>query len=227
MNYDQFKNISWYEEFEIQTTLTGISKIDILKEIGHQINNYYFFISNDGIFNWFDLEGNHIKDPGFLKDIKEEYIPKTITKCSIPDSVTSIGECTFSYCRSLESITLPNNVTSIGDYTFYNCKLLKEITIPDSVKSIGYGSFYKCDSLKEITISNSVTSIGDSAFYSCESLKEITIPNSVTSIGYLAFSFCDSLKEVIFKGKTLEEVKQMKNYPFGIKDESIIKVSEI
>ena len=124
MNYKQFKNISCYEEFEIQTTLTGISKIDILKEIGHQINDYYFFVSSDGNFNWFDLHGNHIEDPGVLKEIKEEYIPKNITKCSIPDSVKKIG--------------------------------------------------------------------------------------------YLAFSFCESLKEVIFKGKTLEEVKQMTGYPFGI-----------
>ena len=217
MNYNQFKNLSCYEEFEIKSSLTGISKIDILKEIGHQINDYYFFVSNDGNFNWFDLHGNHIEDPCILKEIKEEYIPKTITKCSIPDSVKKIGSCSFYKCDSLKEITISNSVKEIGDYTFYNCKLLKKITIPDSVKSIGYGSFYKCDSLKEITISNSVTSIGDSAFYSCESLKEITIPNSVTSIGYLAFSFCDSLKEVIFKGKTLEEVKQMKNYPFGIK----------
>jgi hypothetical protein len=46
-------------------------------------------------------------------------------------------------------------------------------------------------------------------------------------IGKDAFYYCESLKEVVFKGKTLEEVKQMNNYPFGIKDESIIKVSEI
>ena len=48
---NQFKNISCYEEFEIQSTLTGISKVDILKEIGYKIDNYYFFISEDGIFN--------------------------------------------------------------------------------------------------------------------------------------------------------------------------------
>ena len=49
MNYKQFSNISCYEEFEIQCDLTGISKIDVLKKIGHQTNDYYFFVSNDGI----------------------------------------------------------------------------------------------------------------------------------------------------------------------------------
>ena len=156
MNYNQFKNISCYEEFEIKSSLAGISKIDILKEIGHKIDDYYFFVSNDGIFNWYDLEGNHIENPCMLKELKIKHIPQNITKCIIPDSVTSIGNGVFSFC---------------------------------------------------------------------ESLKSITIPDSITSIGEEAFSHCKSLKEVIFKGKILEEVKQMKNYPFGIADESAIKVS--
>ena len=171
MNYNQFKNLSCYEEFEIKSSLTGISKIDVLKGIGHQINDYYFFVSNDGIFNWFDLYGNHIKDPFILKEIKEKYIPKTITKCIIPNSVTSIGNHVFYCCESLKGITIPDSVTSIGNWVF---------------------SF-------------------------CESLQSITIPNSVKYIGDFMFYGCDSLKEVTFKGKTLEEVKQMENYPFGIK----------
>ena len=246
MNYNIFKNLSCYEEFEIQCALTGISKINILKKIGHQIDGYYFFISDDGVFNWFDLKGNHIKDPCILKEIEQKHIPITITKCVIPNSVTSIGDNAFWRCESLKEITIPNNVTSIGDSSFYCCKLLKEITIPDAVTYIDKSAFAFCKSLKEITIPDSVTSIGEYAFYNCESLKEITIPDSVTSIGYCAFACCESLtsitiqnsitsisnttfhgcnalKEVIFKGRTLEEVKQMENYPFGIKDESIIK----
>ena len=65
--------------------------------------------------------------------------------------------------------------------------------------------------------------VNDVQCLNAKSIKSITIPNNVTSIGYNAFSGCESLKEVIFKGKTLDEVKQMKYYPFGIKDESIIK----
>lgn len=76
MNYNQLSNISCYEEFEIQCALTGISKLDILKKHGNKIDNYYFFISNDGIFNWYDLEGNHIGDPGILKEIKENIFLK-------------------------------------------------------------------------------------------------------------------------------------------------------
>ena len=199
---NQFSNLSCYEEFEIQCTLTGISKIDILKEIGNQIDDYYFFISEDGIFNWYDLKGNHIEDPSVLKSICKKYIPKTITKCVIPDSVTSIGKGVFFACKSLKEITIPNSITSIGDDVFWRCKSLTSITIPNSVTSIGY-----------------------SVFAYCYSLEEITIPDNVTNIGREVFFYCDSLKEVIFKGRTLDEVKLLKNYPFGIEDENVFKFS--
>ena len=204
MNYNQFSNLSCYEEFEIQCALTGISKIDILEEIGHKIDNYYFFISEDGTFNWFDLEGNHIEDSGVLKELKKDHISLSISKCIIPDSVTSIGIRAFSSCNSLKEIIIPSRVTSIGIRAFSNCFSLKEVFIP-----------------------NSVTYIGGYAFYNCISLKEIIIPNSITSIGYSAFYECKSLKEVIFKGKTLEEVKRMKYYPFGIRDENVFKCENV
>lgn len=204
MNYDQFFNLSCYEELEIQSTLLGISKADVLEEIGHRIGDYYIFIFNDGIFNWYDSNGNRIEDPGIIEELEETYIPKNIAKCVIPNSVTRIGYCVFYSCTSLKEIVVPNTVTSIGDYAFSNCK-----------------------SLKEINILNSITRIGDYAFSFCRSLKEITIPISVTSIGNYAFYGCESLKEVVFEGKTSTKVKQMKNYPFGIEDESKIKVSEI
>ena len=199
---NQFKNLSCYEEFEIQCALACISKIGVLKRIGYQIDNYYFFISNDGIFNWFDLKGNHIKDPGVLKEINKNYIPRTITKCVIPNSVTNIGFGAFFDCKSLKEITISNNVLKIGRETFSWCTSLTSITIP-----------------------NSVTSIGSYAFSDCDSLKSITIPNSVIYIDYNVFHNCTSLNEVIFKGKTLDEVKQMETYPFGIEDESIFKFS--
>jgi hypothetical protein len=178
MNYSQFNSLSCYEEFEIQCALTGISKIDVLKEIGHQINNYYFFISDDGIFNWYDLNGNHVENSDVLKELKEEHIPLSISKCIIPNIVISICTNTFLGCNSLKEVFIPNGVENIGEWAFGACKSLETITIPAA---------------------------------------------NVTYIGYNVFKYCKSLKEVIFKGKTLDEIERMKNYPFGIKDESIIK----
>ena len=66
---------------------------------------------------------------------------------SIPDSVTSIGDCAFYGCSSLTSVTIPISVTSIGDNAFYNCKNLTSINIPDLVTSIGDWAFYDCKNL--------------------------------------------------------------------------------
>ena len=127
MNYDQFNNLSCYEEFEIQCALLGVSKVDVLKEIGHQIGDYYFFVSLDGLFNWFDLNGNHVKDPGVLKEITNYHTPQNLTKCIIPNSVISIGYDAFYDCESLTSITIPNSVTSIGNGAFYQCNALTKV----------------------------------------------------------------------------------------------------
>ena len=93
----------------------------------------------------------------------------------IPSSVTSIGERTFSGCKSLTSITIPNSVTSIGDFAFEGCTGLTSVTIPNSVTSIGGSAFDGCSGLTSVTIPNSVTSIGNDAFYYCRGLASIKV----------------------------------------------------
>ena len=70
-------------------------------------------------------EGNIVYDSrDNCNAIIETSSNKLIVGCSatiIPESVTSIGESTFSGCSSLTSITIPEGVTSIGDYAFENC----------------------------------------------------------------------------------------------------------
>ena len=99
----------------------------------------------------------------------------------IPDSVTSIGNCAFMGCSSLQSVTIPNSVTSIGDSAFGGCSSLQSVTIPDSVTSIDDWAFFDCKSLQSVTIPDSVTSIGNSAFSSCKSLQSIFISRQAYS----------------------------------------------
>ena len=98
--------------------------------------------------------------------------------------------------QEVKDLVIPNSVTSIGDYTFSGCSSLTSVTIPNSVTSIGWDAFSGCSSLTSVTIGNSVTSIGGYTFAYCSSLTSITIPNSVTSIGEEAFASCSSLTSI-------------------------------
>ena len=80
-----------------------------------------------------------------------------------------------------------------------------------------------CSSLKSIDIPSHVESIGEYAFYSCISLERIVIPSNVKRIDNNALFGCASLESVVFNGKTMQQVRAMDNYPWGIKDKSIIK----
>ena len=121
------------------------------------------------------------------------YCCTSLTSITIPDSVTSIGDCAFSHCTSLTRITIPNSVTSIEYSAFSDCTSLTSIIIPDGVTSIGSYAFSDCTSLAGITIPKSVTSIGGNTFRGCTSLTSITITDSVTSIGNYAFYDCELL----------------------------------
>ena len=122
-------------------------------------------------------------------------------------------------------------LTNDYDYLFVDqedgqCYLFDEYGNLDDIrkiKSIEDDAFYNCKSLTSIKIPNSVKSIGEWAFDNCTSLTSIEIPDSVKSIEYHAFNGCTSLKEIVFEGKTIDQIKAMNNYPWGIKDKSIIK----
>ena len=124
------------------------------------------------------------------------FAPKGLKEYTIPDSITTIGNYTFSNCSSLTSVTITDSVTSIGSQAFLSCSSLTTVTIPDSVTTIGTQAFGYCKSLTSVTIPNSVNKINDSTFKDCHSLTSVTIPDSVTLIGGDAFNNCSSLKKV-------------------------------
>lgn len=147
------------------------------------------------------------------------YAPNNLEgECTIPETVTAIGNSAFSFCTELTKVVIPASITKIEGKTFYGCTKLADITIPNSVIEIGHEAFYSCDlrkvefpnsvkkiafgafeycgNITDITVPNSVTEIGSSAFLSCKGLTSITIPESVTEIGYRAFAECSNITEI-------------------------------
>jgi len=97
--------------------------------------------------------------------------------CTIPNSVTSIGNSAFYNCSGLTSVTIGNGVTSIGQYAFSNCLGLTSVTIGDSVTSIGDRAFAFCTSLSFIT-SNPITppTLGANVFYDVPESSTVYVP---------------------------------------------------
>ena len=141
-----------------------------------------------------------------------------LTSVTIPDTVTSIGECAFCFCMSLTNIDVDDNnkyyssdeygvlynkeksengVLYISNHIIVaNDDISGAYTIKSGTKTIADYAFYNCTSLTSVTIPDSVTSIGEGAFDDCTSLTNVTIPDSVTSIGRFAFYGCRSLTSV-------------------------------
>lgn len=95
---------------------------------------------------------------------------------------------------------IPNSVTNVGDNSFTWCAGLTSVTIPDSVTSIGFDVFDTCASLTNLVIGQNVTSIGTEALCDLTSLTSIVIPAAVTQIGDLEFAEDLNLAAIYFEG---------------------------
>jgi hypothetical protein len=121
---------------------------------------------------------------------------------TIPDSVTSLKNYSFSHCSFLTSVTIPASVTEIYGTFFFRCSSLTNITVhPDNPE---YASRDGVLFNKDFTfllqcppgfsgayiIPDSVEEIGENAFVDCVSLTSVTVPDSVEEIGDCAFAEC-------------------------------------
>ena len=94
----------------------------------------------------------------------------------IEDGVTSIGDFNFSN-KGMISLSLPNSVTSIGQCAFYGCGSLNSIALPNSLTRIGNNAFTGCNNLTTI-VSEIVNpySIDNSVFSSVFSKAKLIVP---------------------------------------------------
>ena len=142
------------------------------------------------------------------------------TRIDFPETLTSLGNCTFTRCYALEEVTIPLGVTKLSGDVFAACSSLKTVNLHSALTDIESG-FDDCISLEYIFIPKSVTAIG--GFRRCNSLAKIefeegtqvskfyelafygtaitefTFPSTITDIGNGVFFDCQKLATVNFE----------------------------
>lgn len=148
----------------------------------------------------------------------------TITKVSIPDEYTYIGEQAFSGCSSLEEVIFgqQSQLIEIENNAFYLCSELKTFFIPSAVTEIGGFAFAKClkldipelpqglktleqyvfseTAITSVNLEN-VTKIYEGAFNKCVSLLTVTNTHNVEKCYKLAFQDTGIYKKQLFENK--------------------------
>ena len=137
-----------------------------------------------------------MKIPKGVKQICRFYFGgESISKLTLPSSLTRIGISAFENFTNIAALKLPGKVESIAEKAFYNCRSLEKLEIPKSVKQIGDGAFGCCSSLKNVSVLGAKT-IGAEAFANCMKLQRVKLPSSLTEIGAKAFYDCSQLEDI-------------------------------
>lgn len=148
-----------------------------------------------------------------------------ITFCSLPQTITSIGDHAFEGCTLC--VNIPPALSYIGSHAFFGSTLLiyenliTEMTVISDNYSADANAIYNRtqDTLIDIynseittySFPSSVTNIYSYAFYKCTKLTSISIPNKVTSIEHRAFSCCSNLSSVTLPNN----IEQIDEYTFS------------
>lgn len=196
------------------TDLTTITVSKDVEEIGNNA------------FSGSAIKAINIESGSKLKTIKSEAFAQanSLTKITIPASVTTIQPKAFTSMDALKTVTFEggSRLEEITKNSFSNNKNLENVVfagnsslktiqpeafahdpklrsfeMPASVTSIEQGAFLDTPSLTTVTFKapSSISTIGQGAF-AYSGITNITLPESVTKIEQQAFDNCQKLKTI-------------------------------
>lgn len=125
---------------------------------------------------------------------------------SIPPTITTIKNSTFSNCGFDGTLTLHNGITVIEDNAFSYCHFKGELILPKELIFLERNAFSGCNFSGELKLPQKLEIISDGAFaYNQRFNGILEIPNNTISIGSGAFANCSSLEGLIFP-KSIENI---------------------
>lgn len=164
-----------------------------------------FVTVGDGLLIKYNGTAKNVKIPDNVKHIGPAFRSnEDILSVEMGNSVLTVGEYAFDYCKSLVYAGIGKNVRYIGDYAFNTCVELRSVVIPDSVKKIGEYSFFTCISILDIRLGKGLKVIESYAFSDCREVKLVMLPRSIERIDSYAFEYCSSIKYTMYEGTQTE-----------------------
>ena len=143
---------------------------------------------------------------------------KSITKFTVPDSVTRIDNCTLEPWYTNYKESCPEGVIYVGKIAYGykgDRSQIDEVVIKDGTKVLRAACFggsirndIKGSSVSSIKLPSTLEIINDFAFADCDNLKEVIIPDGVKEIGEKAFQGCKSLEYVYIPDSVIKLGKE-------------------
>ena len=172
--------------YDFKSNPTLFNSLVIIPAAKYNVANYFYAVRAKEI----------ILAEGFVNIGLMAFSMDSVSKITIPESVTGISSKAFLGCSSLQEINPLENVMYVSSEAFSGCYSLEKIQFGNKLYSIGEKAFAHCKSLKTVELGNSIKQIEKQAFINCKSLTEISIPSSITFIAPDAFSNCTSLTRI-------------------------------
>lgn len=180
------------------------------EDITYEIPQHVFTIGKFAFAQADNL--TEITIPGTVNTIDEG----TFSECSnllyigFEDGLENINSEAFYGCKKLTEFVLPDSLTYIGDRCFQDCSGLLTIGIPSRVWYVGKSAFESCSKMTSATLPSSLLALNEKTFYKCSSLTEIDLPYNVTTVGESAFEGCTKLEKAVVR----ENVKEISDRAF-------------
>ena len=123
-----------------------------------------------------------------------------IKEIVLPDTITSFGKYAF-FNSEIETINTPKSLETIGDFSFSNCRSLASFSFCEGIKTIGKEAFMRCSNFDgNLSLPDTIVSIGIGAFSFMSDITDIRIPSSLTFFPDRIFNSTDIKSTLVIPG---------------------------